>query len=100
MALQLFTVFVEGGSDDRAFKIAQQSPLLAGRTRYELIDPSTYYPSDSLAHSRAAYTFGFQPQADQVHIAGEHTNTAWALRVRTTTRGMRRLMFFGLHRPT
>jgi len=94
----MFAVFAEAGSDDRAFAIAQQNPQLAGRTRYEILDNSTIFPSDSLAHSRAAYIFGFQPQADQVHIAGEHTNTVWAVRVRTTNKGMKRLMFFGLRR--
>jgi hypothetical protein len=98
MALTMFTVFANGASDDRVFEAAQQSPLLAGRTRYELIDPSTLYPSDALAYSRAEYIFGVQPQDDKVYIAGEKTNTVWALRVLTTERGMKRMMFFGLRR--
>lgn len=100
MALSMFHVFAEGHSDSAAFAKAQQSPLLAGRVRYEMIDTHTIFPSDILAHSRAEYIFGVQPQADKVYIAGEHTNTAWAIRVHTISQGMRRLMFFGLHRPT
>jgi hypothetical protein len=100
MALSIFVVFAEGHSDGAAFAIAQQNPVMAGRVRYELIDGSTSYPSDQSAFQRAEWTFGVQPQADKVYIAGEHTNTCWAIRVRTTTQGKKRLMFYGLHRPT
>jgi hypothetical protein len=65
-----------------------------------MIDDRTFYPSDTLAVSRAEWIFGVQPQDDKVYIAGEWTNTAWAIRVHTTSKGMKRLMFFGLHRPT
>lgn len=97
MALRMFTVIAESGSNDRAFEIAQQNPLLAGRTRYELLDPTTVYPSDKLAHSRAEHLFGVQPDATQVSIAGEKTNTVWAVRILADP-GAHRLMFFGLRR--
>lgn len=98
MALHIFTVFSEGGSDDRAFWAAQQNPLLAGRERYEILDPTTIHPSDQAAFQRAEWMYGVQPQADKVDIAGPHTNTVRAIRVHTTNKGMKRLMFFGLRR--
>jgi len=93
----MFTVLAEANSDDRAFAIAQQNPLLSGRTRYEIIDPTTTFPSISLARSRAEDMFGVQPQADKVYIAGEKTNTVWAIRV-LAEHGVRCLLFFGLMR--
>lgn len=100
MALSIFAVFAEGHSDGAAFAEAQKNPAMVGRVRYELIDGRTVYPSDKIAFERAEWAFGVQPQADKVDIAGEHTNTVWAIRVHTMNRGMKRLMFYGLHRPT
>lgn len=94
----MFHVFADGRTDAEVFAAAQQSELLAGRSRYEIIDPSTLYPSDKHAFTRAEYIFGVQPQNDKVYIAGENTNTVWALRVRTTAQGMKRMLFFGLRR--
>lgn len=71
---------------------------MVGRTRYEILDPTTTYPSDKHAHSRAEYIYGVQPQESQVDIAGADTNTVRALRVHTTSKGMKRIMFFGLRR--
>jgi hypothetical protein len=98
MSLHMFAVFAEAGSVNKAFAAAQQDPLLAGRTLYEIIDPTTIFPSDALAISRAEWIFGVQPQADKVYIAGEHTNTVWAIRVHTMNPGQQRLLFFGLTR--
>ncbi len=92
----MFTIFAEAGSDDLAFALAQQQPAMLGRVRYEILDNTTIYPSDAHAFKRAEYTFGPVPQADKVYIAGQNTNTVWAVRVHTTTKGTRRLMFFGL----
>jgi len=97
MALQMFTVFVEASTDGRAFALAQQNPVMAGREKYQVLD-SVLFPSDSHAFRRAEATFGVQPQEDKVYIAGAHTNTAWAIRVLTTNQGMKRLMFFGLRK--
>jgi len=97
-SLKLFAVFAEGHSDGAAFASAQQHPDLVGRVRYELIDGATFYPNDIIAFQRAEWTFGVQPQEDKVYIAGADTNTAWAIRVRTVSRGMKRLMFYGLRR--
>ena len=97
-SLKIFAVFAEGHSDGAAFAVAQQSPGLVGRARYELIDNSTVYPSDLIAFQRAEWTFGVQPQEDKVYIAGPDTNTAWAIRVHTQSQGMKRLMFYGLRR--
>jgi len=94
----MFAVFAEGGSDDRAFWEAQKAPVMAGRSRYEILDNSTIYPNGQLAFKRAESIFGVQPQADKVYIAGEHTNTVWAVRVLPSAVGQKRLMFFGLHR--
>jgi len=98
MALHIFTVISEGESDDRAFWAAQQNPLLDGRTRYETLDSSTIHPSDTAARQRAEWMYGVQPQESQVDIAGADTNTVRAIRVHTMSRGMKRLMFFGLRR--
>jgi hypothetical protein len=98
MALQIFTVFAEARSDDRAFWEAQKNPLMSGREKYQILDASVTFPSDDLAFKRAEALFGVQPQADKVYIAGAHTNTVWAIRTLTQNRGMRRLMFFGLRR--
>ncbi len=98
MALQMFAVFAEAGSNDHAFAQAQENSLLAGRVRYEILDPTTTFPSDKLALSRAEDVFGVQPQDDKVSIAGEWTNTVWAIRVHTMNPGMKRLLFFGLRR--
>lgn len=98
MALHIFTVIVEAKSDDRAFWAAQQNPLLAGRTCYEILDPTTTHPSDAAALQRAEWMYGVQPQEDKVDIAGADTNTVRAIRVHTTSKGMKRLMFFGLRR--
>ena len=92
----MFVVFAEAGSDDLAFAIAQQQAAMSGRVRYEILDNSTIYPSESLAVKRAEYTFGVQPQSDKVYIAGKHTNTVWAIRVIPQKEGQRHLMFFGL----
>jgi len=97
MALRMFTVISEGASDDRAFWAAQQNPLLMGRERYELLDPTTLFPSDMHARARAEDMFGVQPQESQVSIAGEKTNTVWAVRI-ISDRGVKRLLFFGLMR--
>jgi len=98
MALHIFTVFAEAGSDDRAFWAAQQNPLLVGRARYELLDPTTIHPSDRAAFQRAEWLYGVQPQEDKVDLAGPDTNTVRAIRVHTTNKGMKRLMFFGVRR--
>lgn len=98
MALVMFHVFATGRTDAETFALAQGDEKLAGRTRYEIIDPSTLYPSDKHAFLRAEDIFGVQPQADKVYIAGENTNTVWALRVLTTEPGMKRMMFCGLRR--
>lgn len=98
MALHIFTVFAEAPSDDRAFWAAQQNPLLAGRTRYEILDSSTMHPSDQAAFQRAEWMYGVQPQENQVDIAGPNTNTVRAIRVHTMNKGMKRLMFFGVRR--
>ena len=95
MALQMFAVFAEDQTDGRAFAAAQQNPVMAGKTRYELLD-SVLFPSDTIAYQRAESTFGVQPQADKVYIAGANTNTVWAIRVLTTNVGMNRIMFFVL----
>lgn len=96
MALFIFHVFAEAGSDDRAFWAAQQNPALAGRERYEILDPTTIHPSDAAAFQRAEWMYGVQPQESQVDIAGPHTNTVRAIRVHTANKGMKRLMFFGV----
>jgi len=96
--LRIFAVFTEGHSDAAAFALAQQHPDMVGRARYELIDGSTRYPSDTIAFQRAEWTFGVQPQEDKVYIAGADTNTAWAIRVHTQTQGKTRIMFYGLRR--
>lgn len=98
MALHIFTIIVEAGSDDRAFAIAQQNPLMVGRARYEILDSTTIHPSDSAARQRAEWMYGVQPQESQVDIAGADTNTVRAIRIHTPTRGVKRLMFFGLRR--
>jgi len=54
------------------------------------------FPSDTIAYQRAEATFGVQPQADKVYIAGANTNTVWAIRVVTQNVGKKRIMFFGL----
>ena len=95
MALQMFTVFAESSTDGRAFAEAQKNPVMSGKTRYEVLD-SVLFPSDGHAFRRAEATFGVQPQADKVYIAGANTNTVWAIRVLTINQGMKRLMFFGL----
>jgi hypothetical protein len=95
MALKLFTVFAEALSESRAFAAALQNPLMAGRSRYQLLD-TILFPSDQLALKRAEATFGVQPQADKVSIAGAYTNTVWAIRIVTQNQGMKRLMFFGV----
>jgi len=97
MALQMFTVFVEASTDDRAFAIAQQNPVMSGREKYQVLD-SVLFPSDRIAYQRAESVFGPQPQADKVYIAGAYTNTVWAIRVVTQNQGMKRLMFFGIRR--
>lgn len=97
MPIRLFTVFVEGKTDDQAFALAQQNPVMAGREKYQILD-SVLFPSDGHAFRRAETTFGVQPQADKVYIAGAHTNTAWGIRVLTQNQGMKRIMFFGLLR--
>jgi hypothetical protein len=91
----MFTVFAEAPTDGLAFAAAQQNPAMQGREKYQVLD-SVLFPSDSHAFLRAEATFGVQPQADKVYIAGANTNTAWAIRVLTQNRGMKRLMFFGL----
>jgi len=95
MALKLFTIFAEELSDARAFASTLQNPLMLGRTRYQLLD-TILFPSDQLALKRAEATFGVQPQADRVSIAGANTNTVWAIRIVTQNQGMKRLMFFGV----
>jgi len=97
-SLRIFAVFAEGHSDAAAFAVAQQHPDMVGRVRYEMIDGSTRYPSDTIAFQRAEWTFGVQPQEDRVYIAGADTNTAWAIRVHTQTQGKTRIMFYGLRR--
>jgi hypothetical protein len=97
MALRIFAVFAEAGSDDRAFTEAQKHPSMRGRVRYEVLD-SVLFPSDKHAYLRAEDIFGVQPQADKVYIAGEHTNTVWAIRVLPREVGKKRIMFFGLER--
>jgi hypothetical protein len=91
----MFAVFAESSTDGRAFAEAQKNPVMAGKTRYELLD-SVLFPSDRIAYQRAESTFGVQPQADKVYIAGANTNTVWAIRVLTQNVGKKRLMFFGL----
>lgn len=98
MALHLFVVFAESGSPDRAFSEARQNPLLKGRERYEVLDPTTTYPSDADAYRRAEWIYGVQPQESQVDIAGPDTNTVRAIRVYTTQPGSQRFMFFGVRR--
>ena len=97
MAIKRFTVFAEASSDAAAFAQAQQNPLMSGREKYQVLD-SVLFPSDQHAFRRAEATFGVQPQANQVHIAGAYTNTVWAIRVLTQNPGMKRLMFFGVRR--
>ncbi len=97
MPIQLFVVFAEASTDGQAFAIAQQNPSMAGREKYQVLD-SVLFPSDTIAYQRAEATFGVQPQADKVSIAGAHTNTVWAIRVITMNQGMKRLMFFGVRR--
>jgi len=97
MPIRMFAVFAEASTDGRAFAIAQQDPVMAGREKYQVLD-SVLFPSDSHAFRRAEATFGVQPQEDKVYIAGAHTNTAWAIRVRTINQGMKRLMFFGVRK--
>jgi len=98
MALRIFAVIAEAASDDRAFAEAQKHPKMRGRVRYEWLDPGVLHPSDKHAYLMAESVFGVQPQADKVSIAGEHTNTVWAIRVLTQNRGQKRIMFFGLER--
>ncbi len=98
MALVMFHAFGNGRTDAQAFAAAQQCEHLAGRTIYELIDPTTLYPSDQHAFTRAEYLFGVVPQADKVCIAGENTNTVWAIRVHIPQPGMKRMLFCGLRR--
>lgn len=98
MALHLFVVFAEAKSPDRAFAAAKQDPLLKDRSRYELLDPTTTYPSDADAYRRAEWIYGVQPQESQVDIAGPDTNTVRAIRVYTTDPGSQRYMYFGVRR--
>jgi len=98
MALSIFAVIGEGSSDILAFRQAQQNPLLAGRINYQLLDPSTTFPSDSHAYTRAEDLFGIFPDATKVSIAGERMNMVWAIRIYTGTTKRSRLMFCGLHR--
>jgi len=95
MAIHMFAIFAEAATDGLAFSQAQQRPELAGKIRYELLD-SVLFPSDTIAYQRAEATFGVQPQADKVYIAGANTNTVWAIRVVTQNVGKKRIMFFGL----
>jgi hypothetical protein len=98
MALKIFRVIGEGSSDILAFKQAQQSPLLAGRINYKLLDPSTVFPSDAHATLRSEDYFGIFPDATRVDIAAEGMNMVWAVRIYTGTTKRARLLFFGLHR--
>lgn len=97
MAIRMFVVFAEASTDDQAFAIAQQNPVMLGREKYQVLD-SVLFPSDTIAFQRAEATFGVQPQEDKVSIAGAHTNTVWAIRVLTINQGMKRLMFFGVRK--
>lgn len=98
MALSIFAVIGEGPSDILAFRQAQQNPLLSGRINYQLLDPSTLFPSDAHARSRAEDLFGIFPDATKVSIAGEGMNMVWAIRIYTGTTKRSRLLFCGLHR--
>lgn len=98
MALSLFAVIGEGLTDALAFQQAQQNPLLAGRINYKLLDPSTAFPSDAHAFTRAEDYFGIFPDATKVDIAGERMNMVWAIRIYTGTTKRSRLLFCGLHR--
>lgn len=97
MSLKLFTVITEAHSNDAAFAAAQQSPVMGGRIFYSLIDGTTVFPSDKHALLRAEDYVGVQPQDDRVYLAGDRSNTVWALRIHAPT-GIKRLLFFGLQR--
>lgn len=98
MALTVFAVFGEGSSDILAFQQALQNPLLQGRISYKLLDPSTVFPSDAHAITRAHDYFGIFPDYTKVDIAGEGMNMVWAIRSYTGTTKRARLLFIGLHR--
>lgn len=98
MALTIFKVFGEGSSDILAFQQAQQHPLLQGRINYKLLDPSTTFPSDAHAATRAEDYFGLFPDYTRVDIAGEGMNMVWAIRSYTGTTKRSRLLFIGLYR--
>lgn len=98
MALKIFKVIGEGASFIIAFKQAQQNPLLAGRINYKVLDPSTEFPSDTHAATRAEDYFGLFPDATRVDIAADGMNMVWAIRIYTGTTKRTRLLFFGLHR--
>ena len=98
MALEIWHVFAEDGSPERAFAQARQHPLMKGRVRYELMDPTTLYPSDQHAFLRSEDVFGVRPQPNKVSIAGANTNTCWAIRVLPQKKGQQRFMYFGLRR--
>jgi len=98
MALSIFAVIGEGPSDILAFRQAQQNPLLSGRINYQLLDPSTVFPSDSHARTRAEDYFGLFPDYTKVDIAGEGMNMVWGIRIYTGTTKRSRLLFCGLHR--
>jgi hypothetical protein len=98
MALKVFAVIGEGLSDILAFQQAQQNPLLSGRINYQLLDPSTVFPSDAHARTRADDYFGIFPDATRVDIAGYRMNMVWAIRIYTGTTKRSRLMFTGLYR--
>lgn len=96
MALRLFSIIVEDRTDALAFDQARQSELLAGRIRYEILDPMTFFPSDQHALRWAEDFFGVQPQ-EGPSPAGAGMNTVFALRIHAPV-GFRRLLFFGLRR--
>lgn len=99
MGVASFAVIGEGRSDDAAFLAARLSEAgkvkMAGRIIYQILDPSTIYPTDAIASRRVTDMFGVCPQIGVVSPAGVGTNTVYAVRVLTDP-GLKRLLFFGL----
>lgn len=99
MSLKTMMVIGEGATDASAFAsaLSRAPELLAGRIRFEYIDPTTIFPSDHHAAVRAEDFFGVQPQEGVVSAAGVGMNTLFALKI-TSRVGVKRLLFFGLRR--
>lgn len=96
MSLRMFSVIAEAPTAALAFASAQRSELLAGRLSYSMIDPTTVFPSDKHALTRAEDYFGVQPQ-EGPSPAGAGMNMVFALRIHAPV-GVHRLLFFGLRR--